>query len=75
MEWGVKGFTLAVEVKVKRTYLEESLRLSGHENRVDPDAWRPMIMSFSHLYGLRNGPREASTLADIEEELYRLPPD
>ncbi|KAK5055301.1 hypothetical protein LTR84_013051 [Exophiala bonariae] len=70
-----KGFTLAIEVKVKRTYVEEKLRLPGHENRINPDAWRPMIMSFQHLYGLRNGDRETSTLADIEEELYRLPID
>ena len=68
-----KGFCLAIEVKVKRTYVEERLRLAGHENRIDPDIWRPMIMSFQHLYGLGDGKREKSTLADIEEELYRLP--
>ncbi len=44
-----KGFTLALEVKVKRTYVEEKLRLPGHENRINPDAWRPMIMSFQHF--------------------------
>ncbi|KIW34141.1 uncharacterized protein PV07_00937 [Cladophialophora immunda] len=71
----VKGFTLAIEVKVKRTYVEEKLRLPGHENRINPDVWRPMIMSFQHLYGLSNGAREKSSLADIEEELYRLPVD
>ena len=69
----VKGFSLAVEVRVKRTYVREKLRLQGHENRIDPEAWRPMIMSFQHLYGLRNGPEEKSTLANIDEELYRLP--
>ncbi len=68
-----KGFTLAVEVKVKRTYVQEKLRLAGHANRINPDVWRPMIMSFQHLYGLGDGPREKSTLANIEEELYRLP--
>jgi flavin reductase (DIM6/NTAB) family NADH-FMN oxidoreductase RutF len=68
-----KGFTLAIEVQIRKTYVQESLRLAGYENRIDPDAWRPMIMSFQHLYGLRDGPREKSTLANIEEELYRLP--
>ena len=68
-----KGFTLAIELKVARTHVEDKLRLAGHANRIDPDAWRPMIMSFQHLYGLNVGGREKSTLANIEEELYRLP--
>ena len=50
-----------------------ALRLAGHENRVDPDAWHPMIMNFQHLYGLRQGKIVDSKLAQIEEELYRLP--
>ena len=33
-----KGFTLAVEVKVVRTYVFDKLRLAGHANRIDPDA-------------------------------------
>ncbi|KAK3049683.1 hypothetical protein LTR09_009105 [Extremus antarcticus] len=68
-----KGFTLAIEVRVTRTYVLESLRLVGHENRIDPDKWRPMITNFQHLYGLRQRNGEESTLATIEEELYRLP--
>ncbi|KAK0261318.1 hypothetical protein LTR48_004641 [Friedmanniomyces endolithicus] len=68
-----KGFTLAVEVRVLRTHVVRALRLPGHENRIDPDAWRPMIMNFQHLYGLKSGKPEVSALASIEEELYRLP--
>jgi flavin reductase (DIM6/NTAB) family NADH-FMN oxidoreductase RutF len=68
-----KGFTLAIELQIRKTYVQESLRLAGHENRVDSDAWRPMIMSFQHLYGLKGGPRDKSVLADVEEELYRMP--
>ena len=68
-----KGFTLAIEVRVLRTYVLDSLRLHGHVNRIDPDAWKPMIMNFQHLYGLKSGKLEKSTLANIEEELYRLP--
>jgi flavin reductase (DIM6/NTAB) family NADH-FMN oxidoreductase RutF len=75
LEGEVKGFTLVIEVEVLRTYVEEGLRLEGHENRIDPEKWRPMIMSFQHLYGLRSGRREESKLAEIEEELYRLPVD
>lgn len=68
-----KGFTLAIEVRILRTHVVDALRMQCHENRIDPDAWRPMIMSFQHLYGLKSGKLEVSTLANIEEELYRLP--
>jgi hypothetical protein len=68
-----KMITLAIEVQVRKTYVEESLRQAGHKDRVDPDAWRSMLMSFQHLYGWKDGPREKSTLANTEEDLYRLP--
>jgi flavin reductase (DIM6/NTAB) family NADH-FMN oxidoreductase RutF len=70
---GLKGFILAIEVQVVKTWVEDSLRLAGHANRIDPDAWKPMIMSFQHLYGLKNGKVAKSTLANVEEELYRFP--
>lgn len=66
----LKGFTLAVEVRVLRTHVLDWLRLEGHENRVDPDRWRPLIMSFQQLYGLGDR-KEESALAGIEEESYR----
>ncbi|KAF2230872.1 hypothetical protein EV356DRAFT_453078 [Viridothelium virens] len=68
----LRGFTHAIEVQVLRTYVVDELRMAGHANRVDPDKWRPLIMSFQHFYGLRNV-EEKSTLANIEEEMYRLP--
>lgn len=40
--------------------------------RIDPDAWRPLIMSFQHYYGL-GGRLHPSRLASIDEEWYRLP--
>lgn len=64
------GFILAIEVKVVRTHVQDELRLPGHSNRIDPDGWRPMIMSFQELYGL--APKKtASTLASIDKEKYR----
>ncbi|KAK8861887.1 hypothetical protein PGQ11_008122 [Apiospora arundinis] len=66
-----KRFLLAIEVKVLRTHIESDLRLVGHSNRVDPDRWRPMIMSFQHLYGLAPEKLVDSTLASIDEEKYR----
>ena len=66
------GAIMIVEVKILRTHVLDQLRLKGHDNRIDPDAWHPMIMSFQHLYGLRAGKMEESRLAKIDEELYRL---
>ena len=64
------GAFLAIEVKVVRTHVLNELRLPGHSNRIDPDRWRPMIMSFQEMYGL--APRKtASKLAAINEEKYR----
>ena len=67
------GMVLVIEVKVLKTYVVDGLRMRGHENRIDPDTWKPMIMSFQHLYGLKQGKIEDSTLAEVEEELYRVP--
>jgi flavin reductase (DIM6/NTAB) family NADH-FMN oxidoreductase RutF len=67
-----RGRLLTLEVRVQRVHLDEAILLAGHANRVDPDKWRPLIMSFQHLYGL--GPRvRDSTLAQIPEALYRSP--
>ncbi len=67
------GFLNVIQVKILRTHVIDQLRMRGHENRIDPDAWHPMIMSFQHLYGLRSGKMEDSKLAKIDEEHYRLP--
>jgi flavin reductase (DIM6/NTAB) family NADH-FMN oxidoreductase RutF len=61
---------VAVEVAVTRVHVHPGIRLPGTENRIDPDAWRPLIMSFQHFYGL--GDRlHPSKLATIDEEWYR----
>ena len=61
---------LLFEVQVSRVHVHEEIRLTGAEHRIDPDRWRPLIMSFQHFYGL--GERlHPSKLATIDEELYR----
>lgn len=68
-----KGNLLALEVRIVRVHVEEGLLLPGHENRIDPDAWRPLLMSFCLFYGL--GPRvHSSRLAEIPESAYRPRP-
>ncbi|MEY9871042.1 flavin reductase (DIM6/NTAB) family NADH-FMN oxidoreductase RutF [Streptacidiphilus sp. MAP12-33] len=67
-----RGRVLTVELEVVRVHVAEEIRMPGHPNRIDPDRWRPLIMSFQELYGL--GPRlRPSRLAGVDEELYRTP--
>lgn len=67
-----RGGVVAIEVRVQRVFVHDDIRLPGTGDRIDPDAWRPLIMSFQKLYGL--GPQvHPSTLARIPERLYRGP--
>ncbi|MFD9889865.1 flavin reductase family protein [Amycolatopsis sp. NPDC059027] len=67
-----RGGIVAIEVRVQRVGAHDDVRMAGTDNRIDPDAWRPLIMSFQELYGL--GPKlRPSTLASIPERLYRSP--
>jgi flavin reductase (DIM6/NTAB) family NADH-FMN oxidoreductase RutF len=62
---------LAFEVRVVRAHVDDALLLEGKENHIDPDQWRPLIMSFCHFYGLAEGKLQPSTLAEIPESSYR----
>jgi len=64
---------LAFEVRVVRAHIDESILLADAENHIDPDKWRPLIMSFCHFYGLGDRLWQ-STLAEIPEEAYRPVP-
>ncbi|MDH4190274.1 MAG: flavin reductase family protein [Betaproteobacteria bacterium] len=67
-----RGSIICFEVRVQRVHVEQSVLMDGDANRIDPDKWRPLIMSFQQFHGL--GPRlQASTLAKIPESLYRSP--
>lgn len=66
-----KGSLVGLEVRVTRVHIDTSIQMDGVENRIDPDKWRPLIMSFQKFYGL--GPQlHESTLATIPEEMYRI---
>ena len=47
--------------------------MKGERDRIDPDNWRPLIMSFQQFYGLAPGKLRDSTLGRIPEALYRPP--
>lgn len=60
------------EVRIKRVHADPKILVPGKPNRVDPNAWKPLIMSFSHYYGLGSELSE-SRLASIPEIQYRSP--
>lgn len=67
-----RGGIQVFEVRIQRVYVHEDILVSGSADHIDPDAWRPLIMSFQKFYGL--GPQvHPSTLAQIPERLYRSP--
>jgi flavin reductase (DIM6/NTAB) family NADH-FMN oxidoreductase RutF len=62
--------TLMFEVEVSRVHVHDAIRMPGTAHRIDPDRWRPLVMSFQQFYGL--GDRvHPSRLASIDEEFYR----
>lgn len=60
---------LAFEVAIHRVHADEEILLEP--DRIDPDAWRPLIMSFQQFYGLAPSKLADSRLALIPESLYR----
>lgn len=69
----LRGAVLAFEVRVQRVWLDEKILLEGRPDHVDPDRWRPLIMSFQKFYGLAPGQLHPSMLATIPERSYRSP--
>lgn len=67
-----KGKILLFELRVQRVFTHTSIQLNGDPNRIDPDKWRPLIMSFQQFYGLGEQVHP-STLAEIPEALYLSP--
>ena len=66
-----RGRLVSIEVRVRRIHLSERILVDGDSNRIDPDKWRPLIMSFQHFYGLTANRLSESTLARIPESVYR----
>lgn len=65
-----RGGLIALEVEILRVHVVDGIRLAGHADRINPDAWRPLIMNFGQFYGL--GERvHRSELATIPESAYR----
>ena len=70
-----RGALVALELRIVRVHVDERIRMDGHADRIDPDRWRPLIMSFQQFYGLGEKVHP-SRLGEIPESAYRRrPPD
>ena len=65
-----RGHLVALEVRIVRIHVTEDIRMAGHTDRIDPEQWRPVIMSFCQFFGL-GGVVHPSTLGEIPESVYR----
>jgi flavin reductase (DIM6/NTAB) family NADH-FMN oxidoreductase RutF len=66
-----RGALVALELRIVRVHVHESIRLPGHADRVDPLRWRPLVMSFQRFFGL-GAEVHPSRLAAIDEDAYRV---
>lgn len=63
---------VAVEARIVRVHVDDSILLSGTSDRIDPEKWRPLIMSFRKFFGL--GPiLQYSRLSQFPEEIFAPP--
>jgi hypothetical protein len=69
----LRGKIATFELRIQRVHLDERILMQGERDRVDPDQWRPLIMSFQKFYGLGAGQLHESTLARIPEAMYHSP--
>lgn len=60
----------AFEFKIVRVHASTDILVDGNPNRIDPDKWKPLIMSFRQFYTL--GERlQRSTLSEFSEDMFR----
>jgi flavin reductase (DIM6/NTAB) family NADH-FMN oxidoreductase RutF len=68
----LRQLTSCFELRIQRVHIEQSILVADQPNKIDPDLWRPLIMSFQKFYGL-GSELYPSRLASIPEHSYRTP--
>jgi flavin reductase (DIM6/NTAB) family NADH-FMN oxidoreductase RutF len=68
-----RGRIAAIEVRITRVHAHSDILMEGEATRIDPDKWRPLIMSFQEFYGLAPDKLHRSELGQIPEASYRPP--
>jgi flavin reductase (DIM6/NTAB) family NADH-FMN oxidoreductase RutF len=66
-----RGNLAAIEIRVTRVHAHPDVMMAGEPNRIDPDKWRPLIMSFQQFYGLTPEKLQRSELGQIAESQYK----
>jgi flavin reductase (DIM6/NTAB) family NADH-FMN oxidoreductase RutF len=66
-----RGRSVALHVVIRKVHAATDILAEGESDRIDPDKWRPLIMSFQQFYGLAPGKVHPSELAKIPEAAYR----
>ena len=61
------------EVRIKRIHIDDSLLMDDDPTRVDPQKWKPLIMSFREFFSLTEQVR-SSQLATYPENLHSAAP-
>lgn len=69
----LRGRIRVFEARIQRVHVHPDLLMDGHPDRIDPDKWSPLIMSFQKFYGLAPHQVHTSRLAGIPERAYRSP--
>ena len=60
---------VAIEVRIVRVHVHESILVSGKPNRIDPEKWRPLITSFRQFFGLGSA-LHPSKFSQFPEETF-----
>ena len=68
-----RGNITALELRVTRVHAHPDIMMANEPERIDPDKWRPLIMSFQQFYGLTPEKLQRSELGQIPESKYRPP--
>jgi flavin reductase (DIM6/NTAB) family NADH-FMN oxidoreductase RutF len=68
-----RGRIVAIEVRITRVHAHPDIVMEDDAKRIDPDKWRPLIMSFQEFYGLAPAKLHSSELGQIPESSYRPP--
>jgi flavin reductase (DIM6/NTAB) family NADH-FMN oxidoreductase RutF len=65
-----KGGIFTMELRITRVYVDHNILVEGDQDRVDPNKWKPLIMSFQNLFTLSTQVAP-SVLSSIPEKLYK----
>ena len=59
----------AIEARIVRVHVDENILVEVDSERIDPNKWHPLLMSFRHFYGLGDN-IHTSRLAIGSEDAY-----